>query len=138
MGVCEAPKGTAKRERGTKNTTTCSFNLGGLLKEGGEGAVASRLKDTGRVSPFLTCPPFWRVAQVVRYNPKAAAKRRNKAEICFKHSRGGPIAEQTTGDRKEKIGDHKEDLRQKPHDRRRQSTYLHAVPESRCPSSAGP
>ncbi|CAB1420277.1 unnamed protein product [Pleuronectes platessa] len=33
---------------------------------------------------------------------------------------GGPIAEQTTGDRKGKIGDHKEDLRQKPHDRRRQ------------------
>ncbi|KAK9513384.1 hypothetical protein VZT92_026921 [Zoarces viviparus] len=55
-----------------------------------------------------------------------------------KHSRGGPVTEQTTGDRKENIGDHKEDLRQKPHDRRRQSTYLHAVPERRCPSTAGP
>lgn len=60
-----------------------------------------------------------------------------KSPICFKHSRGGPIAAQTTGDRKEKSDDHKEDLRQKPHDRRRQSTYLHAVPERRCPSMAG-
>lgn len=55
-----------------------------------------------------------------------------------KQSRRGPVTEQTTGDRKGKIGDHKEALRQKPHDRRRQSAYLHAVPKRRCPSTADP
>lgn len=95
-----------------------------------------------RVSPFLTWPTvvflFWRDARVVRYNPETPAEPNKTRQLGFKHSRGGPITEQTTGDRKEKIGDHKEDLRQKPHDHRRQSTYLHAVPERRCPSVAGP
>lgn len=67
----------------------------------------------------------------------ATSVRGRERESVSNTLRGGPIAAQTTGDRKEKSDDHKEDLRQKPHDRRRQSTYLHAVPERRCPSMAG-
>lgn len=106
---------------------------------GGGGGERERKKHTEE--EFIRFLPAQRFGATLRWRgtiPKATPKTRKHAEIRFKHSRGGPIAEQTTGDRKEKIGDHKEDLRQKPHDRRRQSTYLHAVPERRCPSIAGP
>lgn len=87
---------------------------------------------------FLTCPQRWRDAPGTALRPEGDRRTSKYTRCAWRRSRGGPIAEETTGDRKEKkIGDHKEDLRQKPHDRRRQSTYLHAVPERRCPSVAG-
>lgn len=86
---------------------------------------------------FLPARRYWHDARLARGEQTATTVRGKEPESVSNTLRGGPIAAQTTGDRKEKSDDHKEDLRQKPHDRRRQSTYLHAVPERRCPSMAG-
>lgn len=47
------------------------------------GSCSSRLKNRGRVDPFLTCPPFWRDAQVVRCEPETTGVDEEPSPICF-------------------------------------------------------
>ena len=47
------------------------------------GLVLEPLKNRGRVDPFLTCPPFWRDAQVVRFEPEATGVDEEPSPICF-------------------------------------------------------
>lgn len=83
VGVLGTTLSPNEPREGRKQTTTRSFNLrdfeGGAV--GRRREMRERKKTRRRVSPFLTCPPFWRDAQVVRYNPRAAGEPTNTPNL---------------------------------------------------------
>lgn len=65
-----------------------------LIQEGGE--IQQEL------IRFLTCPQRWRDAPGTELRPEGDRRTSKYTRCAWRRSRGGPIAEETTGDRKEK------------------------------------
>lgn len=137
-GACEGAEG-AREEGSGGETTVLSWEARVAVLSREEEGVVVVGGDIARVDPFPYLP-----STVVRCSGYRATTRRRKPNLEINPMRSEALSRRSNSrgdnrrqERKKKIGDHKEDLRQKPHDRRRQSTYLHAVPERRCPSVAG-